>query len=242
MGEHGQLGPLDVQIGKPDEPFESTSGLDTIQALNFLKTRAFGSFEENYLDLKLASGQRLSTKTAAEIATNLTVGLFQPIYQQIEPTRLGEVARAMSIAEQYGLRLDRFSDNLKPGALERMVNGYPSHRFVIDLEEAQDLFRHVREPEADERALVEGLEGIRKNLSRVPNIHVPPGEPEEPFMGYLSTALEEEQPSEEGEPRDEEQDGGADTEGEREEIGPTSKGAGQNLSSLATSDGEARQR
>lgn len=244
MVEHGQLGPLDVQLGKPDEPFESTSGLDTLQAMNFLKNRAFGSFEESYLDLKLASGHRLTTKTATEIATSLTVGLFQPIYQQIEPNRLGEIARAMSIAEQYGERLDRVSDNLKPGALQKLVNGYPSHRFVIDREETKDLFRRVREPEPDERVLVESLEGIRQGLSRVPNMHVSPGEINpEPFIGYLSTTLEEEQnEAEEGAQYDEGQDSGAITEGEREAVEPTAGRTGQNLSSLVSSDGKTRQR
>lgn len=244
MAEHGELGPLDVQLGKPDEPFESTSGLDTIQAMNFLKNRAFGSFEQSYLDLKVSSRHRLSTRTATEIATSLTVGLFQPIYEQIEPNRLGEIARAMSIAEQYGERLDRVSDNLKPGALQKMVNGYPSHRFVIDREEASDLFRRVREPETDEWVLTESLENIRPGLSRAPNTHVPPGELNpEPFIGYLSTAPEEEaQHSEgEGEQRDEGQNGGANTEGEREEVKPTSGGTGQDLSSFLASNGKARQ-
>lgn len=244
MTDYGQLGPLDVQLGKPDEPFESTSGLDTIQAMNFLKSRALGSFEESYLDLKVSSGHRLSTKTATEIATSLTVGLFQPIYEQIEPNRLGEIARAMSIAEQYGDRLDRISDNLKPGALQKLVHGYPSHRFVIDREEAKDLFRRVREPDEHEQVLLQSLEGLRSGLSRVPNTHVPPGEPDpEPFVGFLSTTLKEDEQHDEGkgEQRDEEQDGGADTEGEREAVESTSRGTGQDLASFATPDGEARQ-
>lgn len=235
MGEHGQLGPLDVQLSKPDEIFESTSGLDTIQAMNFLKSKAFSQFEDSFLDLKVGSGNRLSTKTATEIAITLTTGLFQPIYQQIEPNRLGEIARAMSIAQEYGQRLDNESDNLKSRALQRLVNGYPSHRFVIDREEAKDLFKRVREPSQDEQALVVSLENAFEGLSRVPNVHALPTDANpDPFVRFISTGLDE------GEKDDEGQDGGADTEREREEDGRTPTRAGQDLATHVTPEGNTK--
>ena len=94
---------------------------------------------------------------AGEIATRIASGLFAPIYSQIDPVRVGEVARALSIAEDYGRRLD---GNLKPGALERLVGGYPSHSFVIDCEEVRDLFDNVREPTTDETELAQLLKPL----------------------------------------------------------------------------------
>jgi len=43
LSDHSELGPLDVQIRKPDEVGERTSGLTPIQALNYLEkeTRKF---------------------------------------------------------------------------------------------------------------------------------------------------------------------------------------------------------
>ncbi len=238
MGEHGQLGPLDVQLSKSDELFESTSGLATSQAMNFLRDRTFSQFESCLFELKLTYGNRLSTKTATEIATNLTIGLFQPIYQQIEPNRLGEITRAVSIAQEYGLRLNNVSKNLKEtrefSALQKLVNGYPSHRFVIDRAETEDLFKRVRGPEQDEQALVDSLEGLIKSLSRVPNVHAPPTEPNPaPFVGLVSTGLGE------GEGHGEEQDGEKDTEGEREEAESAPRRAGQDLASQPAPDGKA---
>ncbi len=240
MTEHGQLGPLDVQLNKPDELFESTSGLDTIQAMNFLKSRAFSQFEDTFLDLKYKYGNRLSTKTATEIATNLTTGLFQPVYQQIEPNRLGEIARAMSIAQEYGLRLDKVSNNLREtrehSALQKLVNGYPSHRFVIDREEAQELFKRVREPTDDEQAFVDSLEDYMDGISRVPNIYASAAEAyPEPYVAFLTTGIKE------GGKDGEEQASGEDTEGEREETGPAARGAGQDFAGQLTPDGKAGQ-
>ena len=234
ISDNGQLGPLDVQISKPDELFESGSGLDMIQALDFLKNRAFKMFEDSFLELKFKSGNRLSTKTATEIATHLTTGLFQPVYQQIEPTRLGEIARAMRIAQEYGQRLDEVSDNLKIRALQRLVNGYPTHRFVIDRKEAGELFNRVRPPHSEEQALADALE----ELSRVPNVHSGPVDPV-PFIQFVSSESQE-GIGEAGEEIHERQDSGADTGREREETSGTPRGAGQEAAApRLTPDGKA---
>ncbi len=233
MTEQGQLGPIDVQISKPDELFENTSGLDTIQAMNFLKDRAFTSFEDSFIDLKIRSNNRLSTKTATEIATNLATGLFQPIYQQIEPTRLGEIARAMSIAQEYGQRLNSKSDNLRGRALQKLVSGYPTHKFVIDREEARDLFRRVREPKEDEQALVDSLEAFVEGLTREPNVLSPSADSNpEPFTMFVSTDLGR------GEEQDEGQNGAANTEGERKEAESAPRGTGQDLAAHIAPDGQ----
>jgi hypothetical protein len=49
---------------------------------------------------------------------------------------------------------------LKDGALEKLVTYYPSHDFVIDRDEARELFRRVREPTTDEAELLKYLEPI----------------------------------------------------------------------------------
>jgi hypothetical protein len=87
-------------------------------------------------------------------------GLFAPICAQIDPIRLGEMQRATEIAFAYGQRLDNYDKNLKPGALTRLVTGYPSHGVVIDRKEARDLFTNVRSPTAEELALMDHLQGM----------------------------------------------------------------------------------
>lgn len=147
MSEHAELGPIDVQVRKPDEVGERTSGLTPIQALQFLENQSLVLFKRHFAALRFSDDLAFSTKMAADLATNITVGLLTPIYQQIDPIRLAEVDRFLRIASEYGERLGK--NNLKDGALERLLVKYPSHGFVIDRDEANDLFIKVEEPCAE---------------------------------------------------------------------------------------------
>lgn len=155
--DRGELGPLDVQVNKPDEIMESTSGLDIMQALSIMQTQAMESFR-NYL-LELKANTPITTKTAADMSAKLAIGLFAPVYNQIEPTRLGEMQRAISIALAYGERLNAYGKNLKRSALQKLVMGYPSHGFVIDRKEAGTLFNSVKHPCDFEKELSEYVRG-----------------------------------------------------------------------------------
>lgn len=65
----------------------------------------------------------------------------------------------MSIAWNYGLRLirDEKKRNISPNDVTRLVNDYPSHAFVIDMAEIQELFKNVREPNTAEQGLADSL-------------------------------------------------------------------------------------
>jgi hypothetical protein len=170
MSNSAQLGPLDVQLGKPDEIGKSISGLIPVQSLEFLKQRTFELFEHYFLELIKRSGSQITTKTSAEIATKLITGMFQPVYSQLDPMRLGEYQRNMKIAEEYGKRLN--AGNLKADALHRLTDEYPSHSFVIDIKEAKELFNKIRYPsEAEENMTLELeqiiISGLVENKSEV---------------------------------------------------------------------------
>ena len=81
---------------------------------------------------------------AGELASQLACGVVEPLYAQIDPNRIGEMQRAIQIAHEYGTRLDGHGSNLKEGALDALVAGYPSHSFVIDRKEARNLFKSVQ--------------------------------------------------------------------------------------------------
>ncbi len=144
IADSGELGPLDVQISRKDELFERSSGLDLPQAIDYLGGEMRNTFKHTLIDIKLGGG--LSTSIAAKIATDLTVGAYAPIYAQIDPSRVGETQRANMIAFSYGVRLSSKSKNLKHDALVSLLNGYPSHSFVIDRKEARQLFVNVSRP------------------------------------------------------------------------------------------------
>lgn len=154
MSDLGELGPLDVQIRKRDELLQRESGLDVIQSLDHLTGAAITAFRNTFIEVAANSG--LSTRLCADIASNLVTQLYGNIYSQVDPIRLGSVVRANAIAMEYGQRLG--SKNLKPDALSRLVLGYPSHDYVIDREQAEELFLRVRSPTKGETALIQAVQ------------------------------------------------------------------------------------
>ena len=160
FADYGELGPLDVQMQKQDELWERRSGLTHHLALSVLQDNAFQTFERIFLQIKARGVGAITLRTAAEIATQITVGLFSPLYQQVDPLRVTEANRAMTIASEYGRRLLEEGNNSNGDNLTRLISVYPSHGFVIDRREAKTLFLNVNEPKEDERKLSEMLKEV----------------------------------------------------------------------------------
>lgn len=168
IADRGELGPLDIQVAKQNELFESSSGLDLPQSITAVTADAIQAFKEALVNSRLS--YNLSTKISGELATKLVVGLFSPIYAQIDPIKLGEHQRANFIGHEYGKRLSDKSGNLKRGAIMQLVSGYPSHGFVIDRKEAKELFHKVDKPTEQE---CQAIAPLYKALESVFNSPVP---------------------------------------------------------------------
>jgi Serine dehydrogenase proteinase len=140
IGDFGELGPLDIQVKKGTELREQSSGLDIMQALQAVTSHNYNSFHQILSDMRDLG---LATKLSAEFAAQVSSGVSSPLFAQIDPLRMGEMQRAISVAIEYGKRLNAYGKNLKPGALDRLVGEYPSHSFVIDRKEAAELFERV---------------------------------------------------------------------------------------------------
>ena len=158
MSQYAELGPIDVQLKKEDSVGERTSGLVAMQAMQALHGQSKGLFKQHFEQLTFDQDLAFSTKTAAEIATNLTVGLLKPIYEQIDPIRIAEMERYLKIASEYGDRLK--TENVKDGSLTQLLVGYPSHGFIIDRREAETLFQNIKKPDDKLEALAECLEPL----------------------------------------------------------------------------------
>ena len=203
MGLRGELGPLDVQLSEKDELARVGSGLEIVASLNLIAATAFSSFENYLVATVQRSGGQISTKTAAEIATNLTVGLVAPISGQIDPIRLGREQRAMEIASAYAERL-----GISPQAIARLTTDYPDHGFVIDLTEAREFLDHARELDPLERALEEAVAGA------IPAVYYPTARQDivtcltAPHAATVHPNLDEEETVDEGLPKDTEGDSG----------------------------------
>lgn len=164
MGPDGELGPLDIQQGKNDELGGLTSGLNIPIAIDTLVMRALAAFRECLLDIRESSKQQITTKTAADIAVNLSVGLYSKILEKVDPNALGEIQRAIQISNAYALRIQK--ENLKDGCIQNLVYYYPSHSFVIDYEEAQKLFKIVEEFKEVENEFFNNFSLLIKELDR----------------------------------------------------------------------------
>ncbi len=151
MADIAELGPLDIQLQKKDEIFQQSSGLDILRGITYLQNEALQSFKTYLIDINSGSG--LSTKIASEISSKLVIGLYEPLFAQIDPVRLGEMNAALQIANDYGTRLNEKSKNLKAGALRKLISDYPTHGFVIDRAEARTLFERVMKPNDTENDL-----------------------------------------------------------------------------------------
>jgi hypothetical protein len=151
MSKRAELGPLDIQIGELEDK-QSRSGLAPVQALKILQEQV----AESYINVFEALNQSLQIQAKSAIATadHITSSLFSEIYKQLEPIKLAEYERAMTIMKEYGQRLADGGENLKDGSLDKLLKEYPDHSFVIDRYEADELFNHVREPTELEHELL----------------------------------------------------------------------------------------
>lgn len=142
-------------MAKKDDFWDQESGLTVMTALEHLRETAFQAFQGYFLDIQHRGAGSISMQTAAHIAVELTKGLYGPIFQSIDPLHLGEASRAMEIAFHYGQRLVQRSGNMDVEGLRTLASSYPSHAFVIDRAEAQQLFKKVREPNEIEVEIAE---------------------------------------------------------------------------------------
>lgn len=146
MGDRGELGPIDVQVRRTDDLWESTSGLTESTALSTLQAAAWSMLGRFVIDIKSLSGGNITFKAAAEAAGPLVSELLKPIYEQIDPLKLGENSRSLKIATEYLNRINEHSQNLATES-DDLVWAYPDHGFVIDRKEAKQLFKEVGEPD-----------------------------------------------------------------------------------------------
>ena len=163
ISDTGELGPLDIQLAKQDELDEMASGLLLEATMKTLEQTASRMFINLLKTIRRETG--ISTKLASHLSADMVVGLLDPVFAQVEPMKIGEIARAMNITRAYGLRLAQASKSLSsPQMLDFLVTAYPDHGFVIDREEAGIIFRDVRKPTAE---LVR-LASARGDMSLVP--------------------------------------------------------------------------
>lgn len=162
VGSLGELGPLDQQYDekqKADFPL-STSRLVPFRALEQLQRVAADTYDDLVNRILAKSGMR--PFEACTKAAELTSNLYGPLYAQVDPTRVAECVRGLELGAEYAVRLlsryrPEIEDKQGRKIIHNLVHAYPSHSFILDLEELTDLGLPARAPKDGEAPLLDDL-------------------------------------------------------------------------------------
>lgn len=146
MDHFGDLGPLDVQLVKQNEIIARKSGLLAKSSFDALADASWELYERLMIGISLKSRGNVSSKLASELSATMASTMMQPIYAQVNPEIVGSENRDLDIALQYGRRLAEIGGNASPEQVYQLVHGYPSHDFIIDSREAEELFKQIELP------------------------------------------------------------------------------------------------
>lgn len=161
MGKNGELGPLDVQLTDPRGSLVPKSALNVFKSLEYLQRYAMDTLDLTTVLLMLKGN--MDIPYALEKALPFVTCVTSPLYQQVNPIELGEARRHLAVGEEYCKRImRRYSySSLSSKKIEQIVKqlvwDYPSHSFVIDLEEATSIGLNAEELDDERAKLCESL-------------------------------------------------------------------------------------
>ncbi len=143
LDELAQLGPLDTQIleEKKGGKGEYVSALNPFKTLEQLQKYALETLD---VSVKMMAGRScMNLEDCIEHAISFVRTTTEPLFSKLDAEKLGEYSRALSVGKEYGDRLLRrfaeWDEKKREDVLEKLVHGYPSHDFIIDYQELQEL-------------------------------------------------------------------------------------------------------
>jgi hypothetical protein len=143
LGEHAELGPLDVQIYEERKAGqgEYSSALDLFKTLQQVQTAAILALTDAMRSI--VGEYRMSYDESLTHAIEFVAATTGPLVGKLDPQRLGRYSRELTVAVEYGQRLlTRYSrrDPVAASQLtQQLVYGYPSHEYIIDYKELMEL-------------------------------------------------------------------------------------------------------
>jgi hypothetical protein len=153
LAEHGQLGPLDVQLYDPARE-EQNSALNETQALERLHAAGLEALVDTLYALRAGlrspryGNATKKFETLLPHAVKFVAESMRPLYEKVDVVQYTARLRDLKVAEEYAVRL--LSPNYAPHRAKQLasalVEDYPDHGFIIDFGEAKTLGMHVKEP------------------------------------------------------------------------------------------------
>lgn len=143
LGERAELGPLDVQMYEEKQAGrgERTSALNPFKTLEQLQNFSVDALSSAMGFIVDVYGMSYDDSLRHAVAfVEATTG---PLVGRLDPEKLGEYNRELTVAVEYGTRLlSRYGNRDRQSArrlAEQLVFGYPSHDYIIDHRELEDL-------------------------------------------------------------------------------------------------------
>lgn len=162
-----ELGPLDMQVQDPRKSTETVSALSGYRALE-----AVANFLHTEIDVTVGQLlQRAGTNIPESLsyAMQFVSPLARPLFEQVNPIDLGTFSNALDVSAKYAKELlTRFGTPEKRAdkIVRQLVRGYPSHSFVIDIEEAKKIGLKARVAKKDEtKAMEKPYNNLENRLS-----------------------------------------------------------------------------
>ncbi len=147
MDESAELGPLDAQVleERRGGKTEYVSALNPFNTLERLQRFSLETLNVAVGTIERRSG--LDLNESLQHAIRFVEATTGPLLSKLDPEKLGKYSRALAVGTEYGARLlRRFSETdevTKTRILNRLVHGYPSHRYIIDYPELVEMGMHV---------------------------------------------------------------------------------------------------
>lgn len=163
LGEHAELGPLDAQIVDYHRE-QRVSALEEVQALERLNATSLLS-ATNAMQL-LSEMTKKRTDIIMPAALRFAADMMRPLLEHIDVAQYSQRSRMLKVAEEYAIRLlmPAFTREVAAEIASKLVEDYPDHSFVIDIDEARGLglniLSNTKEQERALDKLLPHLKGI----------------------------------------------------------------------------------
>jgi hypothetical protein len=161
LDDLAQLGPLDAQVleGKRNGRGQFVSALNPFKALEQLQLFSLAALSAAFT--MIDNRTDLSVDDCMKHAIEFVRATSAPMFGQLNPEKLGEYSRALNVGKEYGDRLlRRFSkldEKKRSEILEKLVHGYPSHDYIIDLHELTEMGLQAKLLSSEERKTTDKL-------------------------------------------------------------------------------------
>ena len=98
---------------------------------------------------------------ACEKAISFVAATTGQLFSKLDPIKIGEYSRALAIGKEYGSRLMAragiISEDKRRAVLDKIVEGYPSHEFIIDYHELDDMGFSVKSMDEESLKMLPSL-------------------------------------------------------------------------------------